>query len=111
VLGESLQVEHLRAAWLQRLQPLTQQNMSDDLVDNMGRGLRNGPRAARRTETAPLATEARDLVVAALGAPQPEGTGRRNQRKASNSSLTNFGRLAPVADSTSAKKDSACFCI
>jgi hypothetical protein len=76
VLGESLEVEHLRAACLQRLQPLTQQNMRDDLVDNMGRGLRHGPRAARRTETAPLATEARELVVAALGAPQPEETVR-----------------------------------
>ena len=42
------------------------------MVDQMRRGLRHAPRAARRAKAAPLAAEGDQLVVAAVAAAQPQ---------------------------------------
>ena len=56
----------------QRQHPLPHRHVRDDVVDQVRRGLRHAPRAARRAEPAALAAEGQQLVVAALAAAQPQ---------------------------------------
>ena len=48
------------------------------MVDQVGRGLRHAPRAARGAEPSALATERHQLVVAAVGAAQAQETVRQD---------------------------------
>ena len=62
----------------QRQHPLAHRHMGDDVVDQMGRGLRHAPRAARGAKPAALAAEGDELVVAAVAATQPQETMRQD---------------------------------
>ena len=46
--------------------------MGDDVIDQVRRGLRHPPRAARGAKAAALAAEREQLVVTALAAAQPQ---------------------------------------
>ena len=52
--------------------------MWDDVVDQMRCGLRHAPRAARGAKPAALAAESHELVVAAVGAAQPQEAVRQD---------------------------------
>jgi hypothetical protein len=62
----------------QRQHPLPYRHVGDDVIDQVRRGLRHAPRAARRTEPAALAAEREQLVVAAIAAAQPKQAMRQD---------------------------------
>jgi len=58
--------------------PLPHRHVQNDAVDQVRRGLRHAPRAARVTEPAALAAERQQLVVAALTGAQPQKAARQD---------------------------------
>lgn len=62
----------------QRQHPLPHRHVGDDVVDQVGGGLRHPPSTASRAESAPLAAERQQLVVAALPAAQPQEAVRQD---------------------------------
>jgi hypothetical protein len=55
-----------------REHPLAHRHPGDDVLDQVGGGLRHAPGATARTEAAPLATEGHELFMGAVGATQAQ---------------------------------------
>jgi hypothetical protein len=53
-----------------REHPLPHRHPGDDVIDQVGGGLRHAPGATARTEAAPLATEGHELFMGTVGATQ-----------------------------------------
>ena len=81
--------------------PLAHRHVRNDVIDQVGRRMRHAPGSARRAKPRRL-----QLKATSLSCPKSPQRSRRkpwtrmpHSRKASNSSFTNCGRLAPAAAS------------
>ena len=62
----------------QRQYPLAHRHMGDDVIDQVGRGLRHAPHSARGAKPSALAAEGDEFVVAAVAAAQAQEAVRQD---------------------------------